>query len=109
MSVKESWVTYSRMVMSVKWFKKPPSQSSKGLFQRPKTTELGDREVAVRWVGEGRPPPPPTHSPCCLLSPCENTKYENTKTKIQIQKYKYKNTNTKIQIQKCKNKKDTKI
>ena len=24
MSVKESWLTYSRMVVSVKWFKKPP-------------------------------------------------------------------------------------
>ena len=64
MSVKESCITYSRMVLRVKWFKKPPSQSSKGLFQRPKTTELGDREVAVRWVGRGPPAccrHPPTH------------------------------------------------
>ena len=66
MSVKESWMTYSRMVLRVKWFKKPPSQSSKGLFQRPKTTELGDREVAVRWVGRG---PPGRHHHPLTLSP----------------------------------------
>ena len=66
MSVKESWMTYSRMVLRVKWFKKPPSQSSKGLFQRPKTTELGDREVAVCWVGRG---PPGRHHHPLTLSP----------------------------------------
>ena len=75
MSVKESWMTYSRMVLRVKWFKKPPSQSSKGLFQRPKTTELGDREVAVRWVGRG---PPATTHPLTLSPTLTLRKYRRS-------------------------------
>ena len=78
MSVKESWMTYSRMVLRVKWFKKPPSQSSKGLFQRPKTTELGDREVAVRWVGRGPPACCRHHHPLTLSPTLTLRKYRRS-------------------------------